>query len=98
MLFDPFESIVLFLSVIMVNSTLSDARSNWLEGFLLMSVCELKSHDCSDSLETDGPCLITCRHYHRGRPVVYVANSRSQISDDHELTHSLLQTTPAPTR
>lgn len=34
MLFDPFETIVLFLSVLIVNSTLSDSRSNWLEGYV----------------------------------------------------------------
>ncbi|GAA5873193.1 hypothetical protein JCM8547_006811 [Rhodosporidiobolus lusitaniae] len=38
LLFDPFESITLFLSVLLVNYTVSDGRSNWLEGFLLMSV------------------------------------------------------------
>ncbi|KAL7410452.1 Sodium/calcium exchanger protein-domain-containing protein [Mrakia frigida] len=36
MLFDAFETIVLFLSVLIVNSTLSDSRSNWLEGWILM--------------------------------------------------------------
>ncbi|KAJ9118398.1 hypothetical protein QFC24_006227 [Naganishia onofrii] len=38
MLFDPFESVVLFLSVIIVNQTLSDGKSNWMEGFLLFMV------------------------------------------------------------
>ncbi|KAF7347467.1 Calcium/proton exchanger [Mycena venus] len=36
MLFDPFESIVLFLTVIMVNYVLQDGKSNWLKGMLLM--------------------------------------------------------------
>lgn len=36
LLFDPFESIVLFLSVILVNVTMQDGKSNWLEGWLLM--------------------------------------------------------------
>lgn len=36
LLFDPYESIVLFLSVIVVNQTLSDGRSNWMEGLVLM--------------------------------------------------------------
>jgi len=36
LLFDEFESIVLFLSVILVNCTMADGRSNWLEGWLLM--------------------------------------------------------------
>ncbi|ORX36920.1 Sodium/calcium exchanger protein-domain-containing protein [Kockovaella imperatae] len=36
LLFDPFESVVLFLSVLIVNQTLSDGRSNWMEGLVLM--------------------------------------------------------------
>ncbi|KAI0028865.1 calcium/proton exchanger [Vararia minispora EC-137] len=36
MLFDPFESIVLFLSVLTVNYVVQDGRSNWLEGMILM--------------------------------------------------------------
>ena len=38
MLFDPFESIVLFLSVLTVAFCINDGRSNWLEGMILMSV------------------------------------------------------------
>ncbi|KAG0143821.1 hypothetical protein CROQUDRAFT_162805 [Cronartium quercuum f. sp. fusiforme G11] len=38
LLFDPFESITLFLSVLVVNYTIQDGRANWLEGFILMSV------------------------------------------------------------
>ncbi|GAA6044351.1 hypothetical protein JCM8097_002782 [Rhodosporidiobolus ruineniae] len=38
LLFDPFESITLFLSVLLVNYVVQDGRSNWLEGFLLMMV------------------------------------------------------------
>ncbi|KAM0748657.1 Calcium/proton exchanger [Meredithblackwellia eburnea MCA 4105] len=38
LLFDPFESITLFLSVLIANATMQDGRSNWLEGFLLMMV------------------------------------------------------------
>ncbi|KAI0749572.1 Sodium/calcium exchanger protein-domain-containing protein [Daedaleopsis nitida] len=38
LLFDPFESIVLFLSVIVVNYTVQDGKSNWLEGVILMSL------------------------------------------------------------
>ncbi|SCZ87722.1 BZ3500_MvSof-1268-A1-R1_Chr2-2g05188 [Microbotryum saponariae] len=38
LLFDPFESIVLFLSVLIANYTLQDGRSNWMEGWLLMMV------------------------------------------------------------
>ncbi|WVQ67918.1 calcium/proton exchanger [Kwoniella botswanensis] len=36
LLFDPYESIVLFLSVLIVNQTLADGRSNWMEGLVLM--------------------------------------------------------------
>ncbi|THH02801.1 hypothetical protein EW026_g119 [Hermanssonia centrifuga] len=36
LLFDPFESVVLFLSVIVVNYTVADGKSNWLEGMILM--------------------------------------------------------------
>ncbi|KAG8740659.1 hypothetical protein FRC10_004069 [Ceratobasidium sp. 414] len=33
---DPFESVVLFLSVLVVNYVVSDGKSNWLEGMILM--------------------------------------------------------------
>ncbi|KAG9081282.1 hypothetical protein FRC06_005671, partial [Ceratobasidium sp. 370] len=33
---DPFESIVLFLSVLVVNYVVSDGKSNWLEGMILL--------------------------------------------------------------
>ncbi|KAL1405459.1 Vacuolar calcium ion transporter [Vanrija albida] len=36
LLFDPFESLVLFFSVIIVNQTLADGRSNWMEGAVLI--------------------------------------------------------------
>ncbi|KAJ7227127.1 calcium/proton exchanger, partial [Mycena pura] len=36
MLFDPFESIALFLSVLTVNYVVQDGKSNWLEGMILM--------------------------------------------------------------
>lgn len=36
LLFDPLESIVLFLSVITVNYVVQDGKSNWLEGMILM--------------------------------------------------------------
>jgi len=36
LLFDPFESIVLFLSVLTVNYVVQDGKSNWLEGMILM--------------------------------------------------------------
>ncbi|KZO97331.1 Calcium/proton exchanger [Calocera viscosa TUFC12733] len=38
MLFDPFESISLFLAVMVVSYTVQDGRSNWLEGMVLMCV------------------------------------------------------------
>ncbi|KAA1467467.1 calcium/proton exchanger [Dentipellis sp. KUC8613] len=36
LLFDPFESIVLFLAVLTVNYVTQDGKSNWLEGMILM--------------------------------------------------------------
>ncbi|KAJ8592050.1 calcium/proton exchanger [Rhizopogon salebrosus TDB-379] len=36
LLFDPLESVVLFLSVITVNYVVQDGKSNWLEGMILM--------------------------------------------------------------
>jgi len=36
MLFDPFESIVLFLAVLTVNYVVQDGKSNWLEGMILL--------------------------------------------------------------
>ena len=41
MLFDPFESIVLFLSVSTVNFVLQDGKSNWLKGLILICLCVL---------------------------------------------------------
>ncbi|KAI6003425.1 Calcium/proton exchanger [Pisolithus marmoratus] len=38
LMFDPLESIVMFLSVLTVNYVIQDGRSNWLEGMLLMSL------------------------------------------------------------
>lgn len=35
LLFDPFESIVLFLTVLTVNYVVADGKSNWLEGMSL---------------------------------------------------------------
>ncbi|KAN0124599.1 calcium/proton exchanger, partial [Lactarius tabidus] len=39
LLFDPFESVVLFLSVLTVNYVVQDGKSNWLEGMILMCMC-----------------------------------------------------------
>ncbi|EJD06395.1 calcium/proton exchanger [Fomitiporia mediterranea MF3/22] len=36
LLFDPFESVTLFLAVITVNYCVQDGKSNWLEGMILM--------------------------------------------------------------
>ncbi|KAF8126075.1 calcium proton exchanger [Boletus edulis] len=36
LLFDPLQSIVLFLSVLTVNYTIQDGKSNWLEGTILI--------------------------------------------------------------
>jgi Ca2+:H+ antiporter len=64
LLFDPYESIVLFFTgmfcfnlkfvvillirswiVLIVNYSLQDGKSNWMEGFVLMCKCTL--HICS---------------------------------------------------
>ena len=39
MLFDPFESIVLFMAVVLVHYVIQDGKSNWLEGFVLIILC-----------------------------------------------------------
>jgi len=36
LLFDPFESVTLFLTIITVNYVVQDGKSNWLEGMILM--------------------------------------------------------------
>jgi len=36
--FDIFETVVVFVSVLIVNYAISDGRTNWLEGFVLMVV------------------------------------------------------------
>ncbi|KAI6108227.1 calcium proton exchanger [Pisolithus sp. B1] len=38
LMFDPLESIVMFLTVLTVNYVVQDGKSNWLEGMLLMSL------------------------------------------------------------
>jgi len=38
LLFDPFQSVVLFLSVLLANYTTQDGRANFLEGYILMTV------------------------------------------------------------
>lgn len=35
LLFNPFQSIVLFLAILVVNFTLSPGKTNWMSGFLL---------------------------------------------------------------
>lgn len=37
-MFDPFEAIVLFLAVLVVNYSIQDGRANYMEGFILMMV------------------------------------------------------------
>ncbi|KAF9258251.1 calcium/proton exchanger [Marasmius fiardii PR-910] len=41
LLFDSYESITLFFSVLIVNYVVQDGKSNWLEGFLLSSLYAL---------------------------------------------------------
>lgn len=38
--FDVLETIVLFISVVIVNQAISDGKTNWMEGLTLMIVCE----------------------------------------------------------
>jgi len=38
LLFDPFESVTLFLAVITVNYVTADGKTNWLEGLILMNL------------------------------------------------------------
>ncbi|KAH9481441.1 Vacuolar calcium ion transporter [Psilocybe cubensis] len=38
LLFDPYESVTMFLAVLTVNYVVQDGKSNWLEGFLLMGL------------------------------------------------------------
>ncbi|KIY71496.1 hypothetical protein CYLTODRAFT_408035 [Cylindrobasidium torrendii FP15055 ss-10] len=38
LLFDPFEAIVLYISVQVMKNVISDGKSNWLEGFILISL------------------------------------------------------------
>jgi len=36
MLFDPFESVVLYVSVHTMNYVVADGKSNWMEGLILI--------------------------------------------------------------
>jgi len=48
LLFDPFESIILFLSVLMANYTMQDGRSNWRKlSFNLTTLRDLTDFVCS---------------------------------------------------
>jgi len=38
LLFDPYQSVALFLTVLTVNYVVQDGKSNWLEGFILMGL------------------------------------------------------------
>ncbi|KAG6872394.1 hypothetical protein C0995_010092 [Termitomyces sp. Mi166 len=46
LLFDIYESVTLFLSVLTVNYVVQDGKSNWLEGFILMSIREPPNNVC----------------------------------------------------
>jgi Ca2+:H+ antiporter len=39
LLFDPFESVVLYLSVTTMNYVVGDGKSNWMEGVILICEC-----------------------------------------------------------
>ncbi|EEB87966.1 hypothetical protein MPER_14462 [Moniliophthora perniciosa FA553] len=42
LLFDPFDAIVLYISVQTMSHVVSDGRSNWLEGAILASILSLQ--------------------------------------------------------
>ncbi|KAN0120750.1 Sodium/calcium exchanger domain containing protein [Russula decolorans] len=60
LLFDPFESIVLFLSVLTVNYVVQDGKSNWLEGMILMCLYAIIAVTFGYYTEPTGP-LGTCK-------------------------------------
>ncbi|KIK12978.1 hypothetical protein PISMIDRAFT_119876, partial [Pisolithus microcarpus 441] len=49
LMFDPLESIVMFLAVLTVNYVVQDGKSNWLEGMLLMSKSFISLRRCGSS-------------------------------------------------
>ncbi|TKY86380.1 hypothetical protein EX895_004529 [Sporisorium graminicola] len=63
LLFDPFATILLFLTVLIVNFAIADNRSNYLEGFVLIMVYLIVAltvwfvpDDLADSLFSDNYC------------------------------------------
>ncbi|KAG2337806.1 calcium/proton exchanger [Suillus weaverae] len=62
LLFDPLESIVLFLSVITVNYIVQDGKSNWLEGMILTCLYMI---------------LVVTFWYYPGKPLVDVTEDCS---------------------
>lgn len=63
LLFDPFATILLFLTVLIVNFAIADNRSNYLEGFVLIMVYLIVAltvwfvpDDLADSLFSDDYC------------------------------------------
>ncbi|SJX62190.1 related to VCX1-Vacuolar Ca++/H+ exchanger [Sporisorium reilianum f. sp. reilianum] len=63
LLFDPFATILLFLTVLIVNFAIADNRSNYLEGFVLIMVYLIVAltvwfvpDDLADSLFSDAYC------------------------------------------
>lgn len=61
LLFDPYESVVLFFSVLIVNYVVQDGKSNWLEGFILMLLYVILGltfwfYPGSDPSGTNGTC------------------------------------------
>jgi len=61
LLFDPYESVALFFTVLIVNYVVQDGKSNWLEGFVLMLLYVILSltfwfYPGSDPSGTNGTC------------------------------------------
>ncbi|KAG2112550.1 calcium proton exchanger [Suillus discolor] len=66
LLFDPLESIVMFLSVLTVNYVVQDGKSNWLEGMILM---------CAYMI------LAVTFWYYPGEPLVDVAEDSHMLNN-----------------
>jgi len=61
LLFDPYESIALFLSVLTVNYVVQDGKSNWLEGFILMGLYVILAVSFWYYVPVDNPLFTSCK-------------------------------------
>ncbi|PBK75605.1 calcium/proton exchanger [Armillaria solidipes] len=61
LLFDPYESVAMFLAVLTVNYVVQDGKSNWLEGMILMCKSLFPQRKClSIEYPTTGLYVILC--------------------------------------